>query len=167
MIQERSMILKINEVLEKLGISRATLTRYRKKLGIFEETRSNITKSQFKELEKLANQRQKYTREERVELSRKTFKLIPKEKMLEINDNDSVSLKNLKNQYNHNQKVIENFQLEINKVINDGELPDKYLLDGMEKYQKLNMQIMSTIEKQSPQGDSLKEMIQEKLARYG
>lgn len=167
MIQERSMILKINEVLEKLGISRATLTRYRKKLGIFEETRSNITKSQFKELEKLANQRQKYTREERVELSRKTFKLIPKEKMLEINDNDSVSLKNLKTQYNHNQKVIENFQLEINKVINDGELPDKYLLDGMEKYQKLNMQIMSTIEKQSPQGDSLKEMIQEKLARYG
>ena len=93
--------MKINEVLEKLGISRATLTRYRKKLGIFEETR------------------------------------------------------------------IENFQLEINKVINDGELPDKYLLDGMEKYQKLNMQIMSTIEKQSPQGDSLKEMIQEKLARYG
>jgi hypothetical protein len=161
------MILKINEVLEKLGISRATLTRYRKKLGIFEETRSNITKSQFKELEKLANQRQKYTREERVELSRKTFKLIPKEKMLEISDNDSVSLKNLKTQYNHNQKVIENFQLEINKVINDGELPDKYLLDGMEKYQKLNMQIMSTIEKQSPQGDSLKEMIQEKLARYG
>ena len=161
------MILKINEVLEKLGISRATLTRYRKKLGIFEETRSNITKSQFKELEKLANQRQKYTREERVELYRKTFKLIPKEKMLEINDNDSVGLKNLKTQYNHNQKVIENFQLEINKVINDGELPDKYLLDGMEKYQKLNMQIMSTIEKQSPQGDSLKEMIQEKLARYG
>ena len=146
------MILKINEVLEKLGISRATLTRYRKKLGIFEETRSNITKSQFKELEKLANQRQKYTREE---------------KMLEINDNDSVGLKNLKTQYNHNQKVIENFQLEINKVINNGELPDKYLLDGMEKYQKLNMQIMSTIEKQSPQGDSLKEMIQEKLARYG
>ena len=159
--------MKINEVLEKLGISRATLTRYRKKLGIFEETRSNITKSQFKELEKLANQRQKYTREERVELSRKTFKLIPKEKMLEINDNDSVGLKKLKTQYNHNQKVIENFQLEINKVINDGELPDKYLLDGMEKYQKLNMQIMSTIEKQSPQGDSLKEMIQEKLARYG
>lgn len=161
------MILKINEVLEKLGISRATLTRYRKKLGIFEETRSNITKSQFKELEKLANKRQKYTRQERVELSRKTFKLIPKEKMLEISDNDSVVLKNLKTQYNHNQKVIENFQLEINKVINDGELPDKYLLDGMEKYQKLNMQIMSTIEKQSPQGDSLKEMIQEKLARYG
>ncbi|APZ82144.1 hypothetical protein Javan26_0022 [Streptococcus phage Javan26] len=159
--------MKINEVLEKLGISRATLTRYRKKLGIFEETRSNITKSQFKELEKLANQRQKYTRQERVELSRKTFKLIPKEKMLEISDNDSVVLKNLKTQYNHNQKVIENFQLEINKVINDGELPDKYLLDGMEKYQKLNMQIMSTIEKQSPQGDSLKEMIQEKLARYG
>lgn len=159
--------MKINEVLEKLGISRATLTRYRKKLGIFEETRSNITKSQFKELEKLANQRQKYTRQERVELSRKTFKLIPKEKMLEISDNDSVVLKNLKTQYNHNQKVIENFQLEINKVIIDGELPDKYLLDGMEKYQKLNMQIMSTIEKQSPQGDSLKEMIQEKLARYG
>lgn len=159
--------MKINEVLEKLGISRATLTRYRKKLGIFEETRSNITKSQFKELEKLANQRQKYTRQERVELSRKTFKLIPKEKTLEIRDNDPVGLKNLKNQYNHNQKVIENFQLEINKVINDGELPDKYLLDGMEKYQKLNMQIMSTIEKQSPQGDSLKEMIQEKLARYG
>ena len=159
--------MKINEVLEKLGISRATLTRYRKKLGIFEETRSNITKSQFKELEKLANQRQKYTREERVELSRKTFKFIPKEKILEINDNDSVGFKNLKTQYNHNQKVIENFQLEINKVINNGELPDKYLLDGMEKYQKLNMQIMSTIEKQSPQGDSLKEMIQEKLARYG
>ncbi len=159
--------MKINEVLEKLGISRATLTRYRKKLGIFEETRSNITKSQFKELEKLANQRQKYTRQERVELSRKTFKLIPKEKMLEISDNDSVWLKNLKTQYNHNQKVIENFQFEINKVINDGELPDKYLLDGMEKYQKLNMQIMSTIEKQSPQGDSLKELIQEKLARYG
>lgn len=159
--------MKINEVLEKLEISRATLTRYRKKLGIFEETRSNITKSQFKELEKLANQRQKYTRQERVELSRKTFKMIPKEKTIEISDNDSVSLKNLKTQYNHNQKVIENFQLEINKVINDGELPDKYLLDGMEKYQKLNMQIMSTIEKQTPQGDSIKEMIQEKLARYG
>ncbi|MDY3041198.1 hypothetical protein [Streptococcus pluranimalium] len=161
------MILKINEVLEKLDISRATLSRYRKRLGIFEETRSNITKSQFKELEKLANQRQKYTRQERVELSRKTFKMISKEKTIEISDNDSVSLKNLKTQYNHNQKVIENFQLEINKVINDGELPDKYLLDGMEKYQKLNMQIMSTIEKQTPQGDSIKEMIQEKLARYG
>lgn len=159
--------MKINEVLEKLGISRATLSRYRKKLGIFDETRSNITKSQFKELEKLANQRQKYTRQERVELSRKTFKLIPKEKMLKITDGDSVGLKNLKNQYNHNQKLIENFQLEINKAINSGELPDKYLLDGLEKYQKLNMQIMITIEKQSPQGDSLKEMIQEKLARYG
>lgn len=159
--------MKINEVLEKLGISRATLTRYRKKLGIFEETRSNITSSQFKELEKLANQRQKYTREERVELSRKTFKMIPKEKTIEISDNDSVSLKNLKTQYNHNQKVIENFQLEINKAINEGELPDKYLLDSLEKYQKLNMQIVSAIEKQSPQGDSLKEMIQEKLARYG
>ncbi|HEK9983384.1 TPA: hypothetical protein TT553_000201 [Streptococcus equi subsp. zooepidemicus] len=161
------MILKINEVLEELGISRATLTRYRKKLGIFEETRSNITKSQFKELKKLVKQRQKYTRQERVELSRKSFKLIPKEKTLDISENDSVALKNLKTQYNHNQKVIENFQLEINKVINAGELPDKYLLDSMEKYQKLNMQIMSTIEKQSPQGDSLKELIQEKLARYG
>ncbi|HEP7770450.1 TPA: hypothetical protein VNM04_001619 [Streptococcus pyogenes] len=161
------MILKINEVLEELGISRATLTRYRKKLGIFEETRSNITKSQLKELKKLVNQRQKYTRQERVELSRKSFKLIPKEKTLDISENDSVALKNLKTQYNHNQKLIENFQLEINKVINAGELPDKYLLDSMEKYQKLNMQIMSTIEKQSPQGDSLKELIQEKLARYG
>lgn len=159
--------MKINEVLEELGISRATLTRYRKKLGIFEETRSNITKSQFKELKKLVKQRQKYTRQERVELSRKSFKLIPKEKTLDISENDSVALKNLKTQYNHNQKVIENFQLEINKVINAGELPDKYLLDSMEKYQKLNMQIMSTIEKQSPQGDSLKELIQEKLARYG
>lgn len=159
--------MKINEVLEELGISRATLTRYRKKLGIFEETRSNITKSQFKELNKLVNQRQKYTRQERVELSRKSFKLIPKEKTLDISENDSVALKNLKTQYNHNQKVIENFQLEINKVINAGELPDKYLLDSMEKYQKLNMQIMSTIEKQSSQGDSLKELIQEKLARYG
>lgn len=159
--------MKINEVLEELGISRATLTRYRKKLGIFEETRSNITKSQLKELKKLVNQRQKYTRQERVELSRKSFKLIPKEKTLDISENDSVALKNLKTQYNHNQKLIENFQLEINKVINAGELPDKYLLDSMEKYQKLNMQIMSTIEKQSPQGDSLKELIQEKLARYG
>lgn len=159
--------MKINEVLEELGISRATLTRYRKKLGIFEETRSNITKSQLKELKKLVNQRQKYTRQERVELSRKSFKLIPKEKTLDISENDSVALKNLKTQYNHNQKVIENFQLEINKVINAGELPDKYLLDSMEKYQKLNMQIMSTIEKQSPQGDSLNELIQEKLARYG
>lgn len=159
--------MKINEVLEELGISRATLTRYRKKLGIFEETRSNITKSQLKELKKLVNQRQKYTRQERVELSRKSFKLIPKEKTLDISENDSVALKNLKTQYNHNQKLIENFQLEINKVINAGELPDKYLLDSMEKYQKLNMQIMSTIEKQSPQGDSLKEQIQEKLARYG
>lgn len=159
--------MKINEVLEELGISRATLTRYRKKLGIFEETRSNITKSQLKELKKLVNQRQKYIRQERVELSRKSFKLIPKEKTLDISENDSVALKNLKTQYNHNQKVIENFQLEINKVINAGELPDKYLLDSMEKFQKLNMQIMSTIEKQSPQGDSLKELIQEKLARYG
>ena len=108
--------------------------------------------------------------EKKVEIELKyssIYRIWQKEKTLEINDNDSVGLKNLKNQYNHNQKVIENFQLEINKVINDGELPDKYLLDGMEKYQKLNMQIMSTIEKQSPQGDSLKEMIQEKLARYG
>ena len=120
--------MKINEVLEELGISRATLTRYRKKLGIFEETKSNISKSQFKELEKLANQRQKYTRQERVELSRKTFKLIPKEKMLEIRDDESVGLKNLKAQYNYNQKLIENFQLEINKFINDGDMPGKYLV---------------------------------------
>ena len=161
------MILKINEVLEELGISRATLTRYRKKLGIFEETKSNISKSQFKELEKLANQRQKYTRQERVELSRKTFKLIPKEKMLEIRDDESVGLKNLKAQYNYNQKLIENFQLEINKFINDGDMPGKYLTDSLEKYQKLNMQVVSMIDKQSPQTDHIQELIKEKLARYG
>lgn len=159
--------MKIKEVLEELEISRATLTRYRKTLGIFEETRSEITESQFKAIEKLARKRQKYTREDRVELSRKSFKVVPKDKLLEHRDGDSVALRNLKNQYNHNQKIIENFQLEINKEINEGELPDKYLLDGMEKYQKLNMQIMATIDKQSPQGDSLAEIIKEKLAGYG
>lgn len=159
--------MKISEVLEKLNISRATLSRYRKKLGIFEETRSNITNSQFKEIEKLAKQRQKYTRQERVELSRKTFKLIAKEKTFEVTEHDSTSLRNLKTQYNNNQKLIENFQLEINKAINAGELPDKYLLDSLEKYQKLNMQVVSMIEKQSPQVDSVQELIKEKLARYG
>jgi len=68
------MILKINEVLEKLGISRATLTRYRKKLGIFEETRSNITKSQFKELEKLRKNLQHLIRKESTKFLEKWLK---------------------------------------------------------------------------------------------
>jgi hypothetical protein len=49
----------------------------------------------------------------------------------------------------------------------NNEIPEKFLLDFIEKYQKANITIINAIERLSPEQNEMAEMIKEKLSKYG
>lgn len=156
--------MKLEEAAELLNISRTTLYRYRKKLGIVSETKDDVDVTHFEQLKKEARQTVKYAK--KIDLDKIIDEAVVKDLYL-LEKSDPFEVSQLKTQFNNNKKLIDSLQKEIDLMIASGEIPDKFILDSMEKFQKLNMKIMSDIEKIKPQADNLSSMIKEKLANYG
>lgn len=162
--------MKLDEVRERLQISNSTLYRYRKSLGIFEETRANVSPSQFEELRKLRDRRSKYSKTNDAEFEKqklKDLKAVKSDGAIKINVSDSVEVQNLKQQHNDNLDLIVYLNRIVRQQMNDLKVPEKYLIDSIEKYQKLNMLILNTLQRLNPEEDDLKKMIAERLGTYG
>lgn len=160
--------MKLKEAIERLGISRSSVDRYRKKLGIFHETKKEVTLEQFEELRKLRDYREKYTYKKPVEKLAKSQndEMEKSGVFLEINARDGTEIKNLKKQYNDNLGIIQYMQNLAFSDIKGGGIPEKYFIDSIEKYQKLNILILNTLKKINPETNDLQKLIEDKLGNY-
>jgi hypothetical protein len=77
-----------------------------------------------------------------------------------------VEVKNLKNQYNDNLKLMAYMTKLALYQMEQGKIPEKYLVDSIGKFQKGNIDILKTIRKLSPEEDELLNTIKERLASY-
>lgn len=161
--------MNLCEAENALEISRNTLNKYRKLLKIFEETKENITQKQLNDMKKLRNLRKKNTKLSELVIKSKT--LIKKQakdigEPIKINEFDQIKMKNLKKQYNNNLKIMNYMNKFTENQIKNNEIPEKYLIDTMERYQLLNIKILNTIKKLFPEISSLEKIIKEKLNSY-
>lgn len=163
--------MKLQDVPKAVGVSRITIYNYRKKLGIVEETADEVSNEIVEQFKKLAASKIKPSPSNNK--GKKTADVVAAAQFsndssgfLEILPNDSTQLKNLKDQYNSNQVLINHLTKEINNDIMGGYTPTKLESDMMEKYQKLNMSLARTIETLNPAEESLASLIKAKLANY-
>jgi len=163
--------LKLQDVPQAVGVSRITIYNYRKKLGIVEETAEEVSDEIVEQFKKLAASKIKPSNTNNN--GKKTADVVAAAQssndssgFLEVLDSDSTQLKNLKDQYNSNQVLINHLTKTINNDIAEGYTPSKLESDMMEKYQKLNMSLARTIETLNPAEESLASLIKEKLASY-
>ena len=158
--------MNIKETAKSLGISVQTLSRYRKSLGIFEETKKGLSESQYKEVEKLRD-KNFFKSEERKKTILNGAKSFCATGLLKIGDTDSKEIVNLKTDYNENRNFIEYHQSCIEIAMINGKKPDKDISNMLEKYQSLNLKIISNLEKAKSTAVDFETLIQEKLNNYG
>ena len=166
---ERSgKILLTKDVPEFLNISRSSLYNYRKRLGIVEETKDKITEKHLEQIKRLRNSRNKPANVTETEQIAKVEakKENNQSGFLEVSQDDSIQLVNLKDQYNSNQQLINHLDKTIKLDIQKFITPEKAVTDTMEKYQKLNIALLKQIESVKPQEEDLGKIIKDKLANY-
>ena len=154
------------DVPEFLNISRSSLYNYRKRLGIVEETKDKITEKHLEQIKRLRNSRNKPAN---VTETEQIAKVEAKKEnnqtgFLEVSQDDSIQLVNLKDQYNSNQQLINHLDKTIKLDIQKFITPEKAVTDTMEKYQKLNIALLKQIESVKPQEEDLGKIIKDKLA---
>lgn len=161
--------MRTRDVSKHLGITHRTLYNYRKRLGIIEETREEVSDEQLKLFSDLARSRikPKPATETRQAIIEQANSFDGEVGTLEINQSDSIELVNLKKQYNGNQKLIAFLDIKIQEMIRHNEPISKTETDMMEKYQKLNLSLLRSILSVNPEEDTLKKKIAERLALYG
>jgi hypothetical protein len=160
--------MRLNTAVARLGVHDDTVRNWRKKLGIFEKTRHEVTPKQFEELRRLRDSRQKYTRRgEKLEGSELNAGLEPNsDKLLEFRDDDAAEIRNLKQQYNQNIAKIDYVENLLQTQMGQGLTPEKYLMDSSEKCQRLNISIAAALRKLSPVENELEMAINERLSSY-
>lgn len=156
------------DVPEFLNISRSSLYNYRKRLGIVEETKDKITEKHLEQIKRLRNSRNKPANVTETEQIAKVEakKENNQSGFLEVSQDDSIQLVNLKDQYNSNQQLINHLDKTIKLDIQKFITPEKAVTDTMEKYQKLNIALLKQIESVKPQEEDLGKIIKDKLANY-
>lgn len=160
--------MKTKHVAEHIGITDRTLYNYRKKLGILEETREEVSESQLKQFRDLASSRIRPMSSEKIKqaIQEEAAAIEDDEGSLEISTRDSIELMNMKKQYNSNQKLIRFLSIRIRNMIENHEPIGKTETDMMEKYQKLNLSLLKSILSVNPDEDNLKNKIADKLSQY-
>lgn len=153
------------EAAKALKVSKRTVDRYRKELGILEETRKEILPSH---LELMSNwQKEKENRNKsRVEILKEEALKIDSEDSLKIEETDSETVKNLKTDYNNNRKIIDYFQHISLYAANNNKMPPKEILQVCESYQKLNIHILNSLEKQAGKKEGIESLILKRLNSY-
>ena len=158
----------LREVPKAVGVSRITIYNYRKSLGILEETQEEVPDEIVEKFKKMASAKIKVKKDAKKKetVIKEARQSNNSEGFIEISSEDSTQLKNLKDQYNNNQVLINHLTREINTSILNFETPGKLEMDMMEKYQKLNVTLAKEIAKVNPEEESLSAKISEKLANY-
>lgn len=159
--------MNIKEATKELGISRATIDRYRKTLGIFEETKKNITHSHIEMMKNYKQEKGNYNEKKDIEDLKKEAFNFDAIGLLEINEKDSQKVKNLKNDYNTNRRFIEYMQNGMDNIIDDNKIPPKFIYEAIMQYQKLNIRIVSSLEKLEVKSSNLESLIIDSLSKYG
>lgn len=156
--------MRTKDVPKYLGIGRTTLHNYRKKLGIFEETKREMSEEHLRRIIKIRNSRGNTGRQRLLETE--AAKYASKTGHVKINTSDPAWIKNLKGSYNANQTVIEYLDKVIMSYLSRGETPDKTTADMMAKFQMLNIQITKKLILYEPLETDMKNKIQNGLAKY-
>ena len=157
--------MKQKEVMEKLNISRQTLLRYRKTLGIVEETKKEISKKQFELLKNLKNNNSFMYKEERDKVLKGAEQFEAKG-LMEIKATDCPNVKTLKCDYNNNRKFIEYLQSLLDKAVENKKLPPKLITNMLERYQMLNLKIITVLSKMKAEKKDIGALISERLEIY-
>lgn len=155
------------EVQKMLNIDKSTLSVWKKKLEISDETIQGISISHLEQLIK-HGKRTGTIQEDYIKID-----YIPKlnlkeltERMIKIYDTDSIAIKNLKHNYNDNISTIEYLNCKIRLDIESNKDINKSSIDIIEKLQKLNFSIIDVIDeldKSNKKTDNLDEMIMKRM----
>lgn len=154
--------VKLHEAEKELDTSRTTLYRWRKKLGILDETKTEVSETHMKQLRALAKERVKrqISKEHRANVLVEAEQSDDFAYALQLQTGDSDETKALKVQYNGNLKVLAVIQNRIDLKLLCGEIPDKYLVDMLEKFQNMNIRIIKVLGKKLGSGDEQEELLQ-------
>lgn len=152
--------------IERLGISRKTFIKYRKELGIFKETRKNITEGQLLRIEELKNRKGGLTPKAKIELMERAEAQETPD-ILEIEPKDGPKVRKLKEQYNRYSRFLDMLGEEILDVaIEKRKLPPKDVTSLIERYQTLLIKVSKELRHVESAGTDLGELINEKLKEY-
>ena len=164
-----------------LRVSPATLDRYRRKLGISSETRDGIGEKHLESLQKLRQSKSKLQANKSDDVEVENDDIDDKNDEVEVenddiddksddveveNDDIDNNLKQLKKQYDQNLKLISWLSNEISLCIDINVLPDKNAAGMLEKYQKLNVQILKSINKNQSKGSALEDKVAKMMAEF-
>lgn len=152
--------------LERLKISRKTLIKYRKALGIFKETKKNITDEQFEDIKRMRDRNKvlnSYTQQ--------AFELKAEAQggrdYIPILSTDSPQIQQLKKQYNRYTNFLEILgQVVLERAIKEKKIPSKDQTGLIEKYQGLQLKLAKELRHAQQDGDDIGALIAEKLKAY-
>lgn len=154
--------------LEVLGCSKPTYRKYRRKLGIFEETAHEISEENVMKIKRLIEQQghvPKYTTKVITDMNpidengKRADILAPK-------PFDSAQVLKLKEHYNVYSRYIDYLTQVIVECIDEAKLPPREVSNMIEKYETLCIKIAKELRHLEGDSDNIKEVISEKMQRY-
>ncbi|WP_376740676.1 helix-turn-helix domain-containing protein [Listeria innocua] len=160
--------VQIKEACKKIGVPQTTIYRWRKKMGILEETRDGLTDEHLEMFQKMKKTRAGYhpTKNKKEKVVENAVRCAPNANELKVNDGDIREVRALKEQYNSNLKVIDFANDLIFQSMDRRRIPDKYLTDLIDKYQSLNVKLLRSLGKLAPLGSDDSTELMEKLSDY-
>lgn len=154
--------------LEVLGISKPTYRRYRKLLGIYEETSHTISDENVMKIKKMLDASGKMPEHRQ--------KVISEMKAFDEDGNradilvartfDSAQIRKLKEHYNVYSRYIDYLTQVIEDCMQDGSLPPKDVSYLIEKYETLCIKIAKELRHLEGDSDNIAQVINDKLSRY-
>ena len=140
-----------------LNVTGETLEKYIDNLGIRYLIQENISDTHLKEIKKLHGNDGHLKKG----ISQET-----EDFYLEIDENDINELRKLKMSYNKNLRLINAFEQNVESCLNSDTLPEKFIIDNLEKYIKLNIQLLKSMQMYTSNESNLEQNIINRLKLY-
>lgn len=154
--------------LEVLGISKPTYRRYRKLLGIYEETSHDISEENVLKIQKMLEASGNLPEHRRKVLTE--MQAFDEEgnraDILVAKTFDSAQVRKLKEHYNVYSRYIDYLTQVIEDCMREGSLPPKDVSLLIEKYETLCIKIAKELRHLEGDADNIAEVINDKMSRY-
>ena len=153
--------------LKVLGISKPTYRKYRRMLGIFEETSSEISEANVERIRNLVEAKgMKPDHREKVITEMKALEEKDSRDILKIKSFDTAQVKKLKEHYNTYSRYLDYLTNVIEDCMKEGSLPPKDTSLLIEKFETLCIKIAKELRHLEGDTDGIAEVINDRLQRY-
>lgn len=154
--------------LKRLGISRPTYRKYRRMLGIFEETSKEISEKNVERIRRLVEAKgRKPELRGKVITEMKAFEEEDDSRdVLVIKSFDTLQVQKLKEHYNLYSRYLDYLSSVIDLAMKEGTLPPRDTSLLIEKFETLCIKIAKELRHLEGDKDGIADVINERLQRY-